>query len=276
MEELDNTRYQQVFNIEEDETLLSRVEVVICILMQRGLFIAGFDGSKALLTIHYTGLSKSKQVWDLDFFEQLFANEQLLTMREKVKAVFISSDKNIIVPEDLYDESAAKKWLNRIHYVEQNELVTAYSLHSDKAKYVVATPVNITELVKINFKKANISPLPIYNFLGGRQQSLYLQCCISSEQVSATLHNYSQLMWHKVFTYTNAEDIAFEMKHLCMENNISPSKLNIVINAISAAEYDVINDLSQYYPGLKSGDGTTIQSRWQPAISLAKQLLGCV
>jgi hypothetical protein len=84
------------------------------------------------------------------------------------------------------------------------------------------------------------------------------------------------LLWHKVFDYTCAEDIAYEIKHLCMENNISPSKISIMCNTISASEYEVINDLSQYFPGIKSGNGRTMSARWDPAMALAHQLLECV
>jgi hypothetical protein len=275
MDELNNN-YGQVYNVEEDITPAERVGTVICILMQRCLYIAGFDSNKELLTIHYTGYKADKAVWDTDFFEHLFSHEQLLKNKDKVRSIFIGTDKNLVVPEDLYEEPAAKNWLSHLHHVEKNDMAGTYALADEKAHYVYAAPVNITELVKINFKKAVIVPLPFYHFCGTGKQSLHLQCVISSEQVTATLHNYSQLLWHKVFSYTSAEDIAYQVKHLCMENNISPSKVTMVCNALSAAEFDVINDLTQYYPGIKAGDGSTINNRWVPAISLAKQLLACV
>ena len=270
-----NSNYQQVYNAAEDEGLLSRVDIVICILMQRSIYIAGFDNNKELLTIHYMGYNSDKAVWDLDFFEHTFAQEQLLKAREKVKSVFISTDKNLVVPEALYEEQAAKNWLGHIHYIEHTDIVTSYALADEQAQYIYAIPVKINELIKINFRKAAIAPLPFYHFCGSGKQSLHLQCCISNDQASATLHNYSQLLWHKVFMCTNAEDIVYEVKHLCMENNISPSKVSMVCNTTSAADYDLLNDLTQYYPGIKCGDKSTISNRWDPAISLAKQLLAC-
>jgi hypothetical protein len=268
--------FEQVYNVQEDDNLPSRVASVVCILVQRGLLAAGFSATKEVLTIHYTGYKKNKPVWDLDFFEHLISQEPLLTSREKVKGIFICSDKNLIIPESLYEEKEAKSWLKQIHFVEAKEGIDSFNLKDDKARYLHAVPIKITELLRINFKKIPLQPLGIYMFCNTQQQSLFLQCCITNEQVCATLHNYSQLLWHRVFDYTCAEDIAYAIKHLCMENNISPSKISMMCNTMSAAEFEVLNELSQYFPGMKSGNCQMINTRWDASISLAGQLLECV
>jgi len=272
---IENT-YEQVYNIKEDEGLPARVALVVCVLLQRGLFIAGFSITKELLTIHYSGYNANRPVWDIGFFEQVFASEPLLTTREKIKGVFVSSSKNMVVPDELYGEAEAKSWLKRLFYIEARDLINILQLENDKARYVYATPVDVAELIKINFKKALLLPLAAYHFDTDQVQSLHLQCCISSEQVVATLHNYSQLLWHKAFDYSCAEDIAYEIRHLCKENYIDAAKLNVACNAFSAAEYDVINELTQYFPGIKAGNGRTLHAQWDPAIFLAAQLLECV
>jgi len=270
------TTYEQIYNVREDEMLSSRVALVISVLLPRGLMIAGFSITKELLTIHYAGYSNTKPVWVLDFFEQLFATEPLLTVREKVKGIFVSSHKNLIVPDELYTEVAATDWLHKLHYVEQQEVVTAYTLENDKATYLHAVPTNINELIKINFRKAVVLPLSDYHFAVRQVQSLHMQCCFSNEQLTATLHNYSQLLWHQIIDYSTAEDIAYALKLLCKENYIDPAKLNITCNCVSGAEYNVVNELTQYFPNLKAGNGLAIHARWEPAISLANQLLACV
>ncbi len=271
-----NNTFEQVYNVQEDDNLSSGVALVICVLVQRGMVVAGFSITKELLTIHYTGYNKTKPVWDLDFFEHLLSQEPLLAVREKVKGVFICTDKNLVVPDALYEEKDAKSWLRHIHFVEAKETIEIFPLEEDKARYMHAVPVHITELMKINFKKVPVLPLALYQFRHTRQQSLYLQCCLTNEQVCATLCNYSQLLWHRVFDYTCAEDIAFEIKHLCMQNNISPSKITMMCNTVSAAEYGILNDLSQYFPGIKSGNGRTMSDNWDASTSLAYQLLECV
>ncbi len=268
--------YEQVYNVREEDTLSSRVALVICVLVQRGLYVAGFSITKELLTIHYTAYSKNKPVWQLDFFEQLFTGEPLLAVREKVKGVFIYGSKNLIVPDELYSENDAQSWLRKIFFIEQQDKIAVYPLENDKASFLQAIPLNISELVRINFKKAEVLPLQAYHFGDRQVQSLHLQCCITSEQVTATLHNYSQLLWHQVFDYSSAEDIAYAIKLLCKENYIDAAKLNITCNGIAGSEYDVINQLTQYFPSIKSGNGHTLHARWDPAVTLANQLLECV
>ena len=267
---------EQVYNLHEDESISSQVTHVICVLVQRGMLTAGFSADKELLMLHYTGYNKSKPIWELDFFEHLFVQEPLLAVREKVKGVFILTDKNLVIPDDFYDENEAGNWLRHIHFTEPNDVNLSYSLDEDNAQYLFAVPLSITELVKINFKKAALLPLPVYYFKNTNRQSLYLQCCITGEQLCATLHNYSQLLWHRIFDYTSAEDIAFAINQLCIENHISSSDISLNCNTTSATEYDVLNELSRYFPAIKDGNGNTIRTRWDAVICLAQQLFACV
>jgi hypothetical protein len=267
---------EQVYNVREDDTLSARVALVICVLVERGAFVAGYTIGKELLTIHYTAYGANKPVWELDFFEHLFASEPLLAVRDKVKGVITGTGKNLIVPDELYDEQEAEKWLRKLHFVEQLDRVNTYPLDNDKAILLQAMPVNIAELVKINFKKAMVLPLHAYQFEGENAQSLHMQLCLAGDQVFVTLHNYSQLLWNHVVSYACAEDIAFAIKQMCKENYIDPVKLHISCNALAGTDYDVINSLTQYFPNVRSGNGEVINARWQPAICLANQLLACV
>lgn len=267
---------EQVYNVREDDTLSARVALVICVLVERGAFVAGYTIGKELLTIHYAAYGANKPVWELDFFEQLFASEPLLALKDKVKGVFTGGAKNLVVPDELYDVQEAENWLRKLHFVEQTDRISTYELENDKAVHLQAIPVNISELVKINFKKALVLPLHAYQFEGENAQSLHMQLCLTDDQVFVTLHNYSQLLWNHVVRYSCAEDIAYAIKLLCKENYIDPVKLHMSCNALNGAAYDVVNALTQYFPNVKSGNGEVINARWQPAICLANQLLACV
>lgn len=275
MTHLSNAVNEQVYNAREEESTPSRVALVICVLARRGLYVAGFSITKELLTIHYSGYGISRPVWDLDYFEQAFVSEPLLAVKEKIKGVFIASDRHIIVPDELYDENHAREWLKRIYYVEHGDKVMISELEHDKAILLQAVPLNITELVRINFKKAGIIPLHLYQFDRKHNLSLQLQCCLTGDQVILTLHNYSQLLWHHVADYSRAEDIAYMIRLHCKENYIDPAKLNITCDALSGADFEVINNLTQYFPAIKCGNSMTIHTSWDPAKCLANQLLEC-
>ncbi len=274
--ETNNNDLLQVYNVNEDENLLLQVDKVICIFFQRGFLAAGFSAGNELLTIRYNGYDINYPVYSINFYEQVIEIEPLLNDKEKVKGVFFLGEKNMIVPNDLFQETYSKNWLKQIHFIEQNEVIDFYPLDQDKAYYLQAMPLEIKELVNSNFINAKILPLAYYQFRKPPKVGLALQCCVTNDQVAATMHIDGQLMWHSVYYYTVAEDIVFEGKLLCKENGFSATKLTILFNSFTALQFNLINDLTQYYPGLKSGEGNRILTSWDTSISLLQQLLVCV
>jgi len=275
MTAINKNTFEQVYNVREKEDLSPKVSHVICLLLQRGIMVAGFNASGDLLVIHYTGYNPSKPVWALDFFEHIFVQEPLFANRDKVKGVFILGDRSLLVPDALYEKDDAGKWLRGIHYIEAKERTGAYSLERDKATYIYAAALGILELLKINFKKSAILPLPAYQFQNTSNQGAYINCFITSEQACATFYNNGQLLWHKVFDYSTAEDIAYEINHLCRTYNILSSEVTLACDTISAAEHNILLALSQFFPGMRSGIGP-IKNNWDGAISLAQLLFKCV
>jgi hypothetical protein len=271
-----HNNYEQVYNASESPNLLAKASRTICVLMPRGVWAAAFSDENELLTIHYTGYSKNKPVWQLDFFEHLFGTEPIFADKNNVAGVFLCTAKNLLVPEELYSENEAKSWLHALHFVEPSEDVQAYSLLEQDARYVLAIPRNITELIRINFRNAETLPLALYQFKGVDTAKFKAYCCITPEHVCTTLHGDGKLLWHRITEYTNGEGAAFNIKHYCRENNIDESQLEVICNSMLASEYDAINGLSLQFRGVWDGSNERPKSRWQPSISLAKQLLACV
>lgn len=274
MSTIDKKIYEQVYNVNSDVTLTSQVASVVCLLARRGVMTAGFNAAGELLIIHYNGYNHHKPVWALDFYEQLFAQDPLLGAKDKIKGVFISTDKFLLVPAALYHEKDATEWLKHIHFMEPGDTAEPYSLGS-KLPYLHAIPVYIPELIKINFKKAAKLPLSTYQFNNIPQTGAHVQCCLLQEQACIMLHNDGNLLWHQVIDYTTAEDIAYEVKHFCAANGLDAGKITVACNAVSATEYPVIAELSRYFV-VSAGNGNAIRAPWDGAISLAKQLRGCV
>ena len=267
--------YRQVYNAYEDPALLALTDHIVCLFTRRGVLASAFNSADELLSIHYAGYSKDKPVWELDFFEQLFLQEPLLVKRDKITKVFFLSDKNIVVPDDLYEPRDAENWLRTICFTDIIDTIDHFNLENDRASYVYAIPLNIKELVKINCPGVPVLPLPAHQFNTPDRPSTSLQCFISAEQACVTFYYGDNLLWHKVFEYAAAEDIVYEINLLCKEHGIDAGKLTISCNTISATEYTVINNLSQYFTMIRTGYGNKINSFWSPTISLVQQLLTC-
>ena len=267
--------YRQIYNVREDEHILSWTEYVTCVFTRRGLLAAAFNSSNELLSMHYTGYGKERPAWDLDFFEPLFTQEPILVKHELIKRVFFCTERNMIVPNELYDRTEAEHWLKQIHFIEPTDVIEHYPLKEQKANYIYAVPHYMRELVRINSGHAVVIPLPAYQFSHKSTQHTYLQCFISCEQACVSLYHLNALIWHRVFEYTQAEDIAYEIRVVCREHKIAADKLTVACNALSATEYAIANELSQYFTAITTGDGHSIKSLWSPVMSLIKQLSSC-
>ncbi len=276
MAKTNNNSNQQVWNVSDDDSLYGQVSQAAVLLLPRGLLVAGFRQDNDLLTLHYSGYNNNRPIWELAFFEQLFAHEPLLATKATVKGVFILPDRQLLIPDELYDKTEAENWLRKIHFMERSDVFQCYALPEAKAQYLIAVPVNITELIRINFNKATILPASVYQFSNIPAKGAVVQCLISAEQVSTTLHNNGQLLWHNVFDYNKAEDIAYMLMQVIDENLIPRHQVTVRCNAVSAAEHKVIGNLSQYFPGITTGDGYGFTSGWESAVSLALQLFSCV
>ena len=267
--------YRQVYNATDDIKILADIDRVTCILSRRSLLTAAFNSANELLTIHYVGYNRERPVWDLDFFEQLFSQEPLLKDRSKIAKVFFFSSLQLMVPDELYDETEAKTWLKQVQFIDINDVIKQYYQKEDRAYYLYAVPINIEALMKINCSMATILPLQAYQFASNYTRGVRLHCFITNDQACVSLYHYGTLLWHRIFDYTNAADIAYEIRLVCEEHKINGDKINLACNTLSAAEYNVANDLSQYFSGITTGTGHTINSVWSPVLSLIKQIESC-
>jgi Protein of unknown function (DUF3822) len=275
-EEIKSENLLQVYNVGDVEVLPSQVDMVLCVMVRRGILVAGFNPQKDLLTLRYHGYEAHKTVWDMEFFGRVADTEPLLEAPEKVRAVFVLSDKNMVIPNDLYKEQHAKVWLRQIHYIEHDDAIEAFQLEQDRAMYMLAIPGDVKNWITNKFPNASIRSLAEYQFLKPPKIGLCLQSCVTAEQVCCTLHIDGNLLWHKVMDYAAAEDIVFEGKFLCKENNYFATKLTILFNSLTGGEFPVLNDYSQYYAAMKSGEGARIHAPWDAPTALIKQLLQCV
>ncbi len=263
--------YRQVYNVREDEQLLTGLHRVTCVFARRAVLAIGYDANNELLSLHYAGYGKERPVWELDFFEQLFHQEPLLLKHDKITNVFVLTSSEMMVPEALYNKEAAEQLFNTIHFVEPNDVIAHYEVRNPGARYLYNIPHGINELIRISCHKANVRPLAACQ-LGNAAP---LQCILSGEQACVTLQNNGKLLWHKVFDYAQAEDVAYEIKLVCKEHNINADKLAIACGCASTTEYAAVNALSQYFGGIKGSDGQYIKSLWGPTLSLVKQLETC-
>lgn len=278
MSEITNSAINyHTYNLHEGDSLMSQVAKVVCVLLPRGLVVSGFSDHGDLLMIRYGDYNPSLPTWILDFFEHRFIDEPLLANPQNVVATFIASDKYMVIPEALFDEQAAVKWLNKIYFVEGNEVLSVQRLQEDKAKYMYAFPGTMKSLVGRYFTNSKVFPLPTYQFYKPYKSDSSLQCLITGDQVYATLYKNRNLHWHQVFAYENAEEIAYHIKLLCKQQRINSETLDLQCAVTYRGLNPVLYEIAQYFPNLRDTDGqvTAHNKQWASTIGLLQQLYAC-
>lgn len=257
--------------------LMTAVKKVLVTICPRSLTLSGIGDNGAVLAVRYSDYNNVPTDWIIDFFEHQFLNEPLLTDANKVVAAFIGTEKNIVVPSSLYNAETAETWLKKVHFVENDDIVTVHPLGNDKAQYVYAWPLMIKDLLKRYFPKAKTYPLAAYQFTKKQSSNPIVECCISTQEAFITIHNTKgQLVWHEVSGYGLAEDLAYRILAACKQHNIDNYTLRCT--ALSSELVLVLHKLSQYFENLQVGDSQSYMnaSGWEAPIYLSKQLYQCV
>jgi hypothetical protein len=280
MAELSNhTITNLYFNAHEGPTLIAQVEKVILLIFPRGLLVAGFNASGDLLMINYTAHNDSMPTWILDFYEHSFIDNKLLQAPEKIAGVFIATEKYLIIPDELFSEGHAEDWLKKIFFVESGETTDRFRLHEDKAHYLFAYSTAIKNLATRYFHVAPVLPLACYQFHKPYKMDAILQCCITPDQVIATLYKNQHLTWHQNFAYSTAEDIAYQIGLMSKQYRLDSQNMDFHVSVVHKELNNVVLDLTQYYPKLKYGnDGDNIghSKEWNMTSNLLQQLISCV
>lgn len=278
MSEITNNVNWQVYNAHEGDTLLQHAASVICILMPRALVTGGFNERGELLTIRYNDYQNDLPTWILDFFEHEFINEPLLGDTNSVKALYVATEKSMIVPNGLYSEEEAADWMKRLYFIESNEVIDSYPLKNDGAVYTYAWPADMQSLADRYFPQAKVLPLAAYHFSKALKGSYNVQCCITPTHVYATLYKDHNLLWHQIFHYEAATDIAYQLLLYCKENKIDPQQLQLQCAVVNKDLNTVAAEVATYFKGYVNSlhnTGGDARRGWAGTLYLLQQLYAC-
>jgi hypothetical protein len=264
---------KQVYAADKKGNLLSQVDKVFVCLSGNSMHVAGFSSSGEVLTIRCHPFDGRP-----DFFERNFTNEPLLTHTGKVSHIFLTAPKQLLVPKAIYKEDAAAQWLNDLHFVGKDEVVHEYPLREDKAQYLFAVQLTARDILIRYFPKARIMPFAAHQFNKNYKTSQILQCTFTEYEVYLTLYKDRKLHWHKVHEYRTIEDVAYQIKLLCRQQDLDQEQLAIICAADTNMLTRRIHDLFSYFPNLKIGTGKmdVPDGPWKAPVYLFQQLYSCV
>jgi hypothetical protein len=258
----------------ETGNLMASVKKVAIVLGAHSLMSIGYGDKGEVLAIRYCDYNNLSADWISDFYEHQFITEPLLAEEGKVTTAFISTERTLIVPANLYNAEVAAAWLSKMYLVENDDVVSEYKLENDQAQLVYAWPQMIQDLVKRYFPNAIVLPLNAAQLNKSAKDSGGVQCIVSLREAAITLYNAGKLLWSETMRYATAEDIAYRIQHLCITNGLDAPEVRCTCT--SSELMLVVSKLTQYFPNLNTGDGQAIHAAWEAPVSLSRQLYKCV
>lgn len=278
MSEITNSTVNyHVYNLHEGDGLINQVSKVICVILPRGLITAGFTHQGDLLMIRYGDYDKNLPVWILDFFEHRFVDEPLLHKPENVIATYVVTDKYMLVPNALFHKNTAEQWMKSIFFVEDNEQIADHAFREAGMHYLYSLPTPIKGLASRSFPKSKFLPLAAYQLHQQYKPEHGILCCITSQQVQASMYQQGQLQWHQVFSYETVEDIAYHLHLLCKEHKLDASTIDIECFLAYNGLHYILNNLIPYFPNIRQMDSgvMTSNAQWASSVSLYQRLYTC-
>ncbi|XZF13850.1 DUF3822 family protein [Chitinophagaceae bacterium MMS25-I14] len=265
-----------IYKAHESDTLMSEVTRVVCILMPRASLIAGLNTENEVCIIRSHSYGNTYEAWHQDFFATMLTKDPLLGDLSILPSVFIAAEKQIIVPAALYDQQEAGNWLTSQFFVSPDELIHHCDAPADNAFIVYAQPAMADKLVKTYFNHAALLPVNIYQHCGTPAGDA-VQCLITENEVFASLRRKGKLTWHQAFSYTNAEEIVYQLGLMCKQYNIKLVDLNLQCAATETSCMAIIQELATFFPHLRYDHVVTdaADKDWAPVIYLVQQLNAC-
>jgi hypothetical protein len=264
------------YRANEHDTVLSEVASVLCVLMPRAFLVAGLNEEGKVVMIRYNSYATTDPEWEPRFFEHEFMTETLLGVPEQVKAVFVGSEQAMLIPESFYEEGAARNWIEKLQIVSPTDVLHTHKLATPDAQYAFMLPAAMDKLLHRYFAETPILPVAAYQFHKPNKNGALLQCLIAEHTVVASLHQNGNLLWHNQFSYTTAEDIAWQAAYLCRELHVPRIDLNIQATMLCDSCYGLTAELEQYFPRIKwSVSAPAEGGDWSPVVYLLQQLYAC-
>lgn len=233
----------QHFNMHDDP--LTNIETLHLLIWDRGLCIAGYGLNGNVLTTKVYTFPKG----DIHAIESVFMNEPLVAGPQPVTHTWIAEARNMLIPQHLFHEDAAKVWLEKFHFIAPDESVKTTTVKQPDA-ISIAYPVSndLIALLKKNFPEGKIESL----------SGMLLQQHVSADSNTAdivfmnetaalTIHQKGKLLSHQIIMVEDVNNLVYKIASICQDYQIAQEDLKVSISGCCIPEA-YCNELKAFYP----------------------------
>jgi hypothetical protein len=255
----------QHFTMHDDP--LTNIETLHLVIWDKGLCIAGYDHYGNVLTTKVY----SYAAWDIAAIESIFINEPLVAGPQPVTHIWIAEERNIIVPQHLYQAEAAGEWLRKFHFIEAGETVhdTTITQHL-QATVVYPLLDKLQALLHKYFAEGKTEAISGM-ILCQEATTEYNTADITflDKKVVLTVRNHGKLVTHQITEPGNMDNLAYKIALICQECDIKQGQLRVSLSGLCLTD-DNVNELKAFFPNM-----TVADSEQSSSFILLSKLISC-
>jgi hypothetical protein len=233
----------QHFNMHDDP--LTNIETLHLLIWEQGLCIAGYGLNGNVLTTKVYVFPKG----NIHSIESIFINEPLVAGPQPVTHIWIAKTRNMIIPQHLFQETAAAAWLAKFHHVTPDESILCTSI-KQPTPVSIAYPVpnHLITLLKKYFAEGQINALS--GMLLQQEASTEndtADIVFLKETIALTIRKKGKLISHQIGLTEDINNLVYKIASISQEYKIAQEDLKVSISGFCIDE-NTTNELKSFYP----------------------------
>ncbi|KAA5536684.1 DUF3822 family protein [Taibaiella lutea] len=233
----------QHFNMHDDP--LTNIETLHLLIWDQGLGIAGYGIDGNVLTTKVYTFAKD----NIHAIESIFMNEPLVAGPQPVTHVWIAESRNILIPQHLFSEDAAKIWLEKFHFIAAGESIRTTTVKQPDA-LSIAYPVSndLIALLNKNFPEAKIESFSgMVLQQGVLADSNTVDIVFMNETAALTIHQKGKLIAHQITSAEDIHNLVYKIASICQDYKIGQEDLKVSVSGFCVSE-ETCHELKAFYP----------------------------
>ncbi len=245
-DEIKNPKNQDEY--EAEENAITTILEMQLILWQKGMCVVGFDNygiPQKVKTFFFP------QDWDLKFMEYIFVNDPMFAGEEAFSKVWLTDERIILVPEQLYVKDYADEWFRKFHFLESEEILFHDNMSPAlEAQIIFPIPENLKELL-YQYLKEDISMNALSKVALGtsiNDNGNFIKIVNLPKVVLLSLQENGKNILHQVCNYENSENIIYKIAIILQEKDLNQDEVQIAISGIAPFYNNILDELQSFFP----------------------------
>lgn len=258
-----------VWQYEADGNAISEILGMQLILWSKGMCAVGYNTEGIPQKVKTYLFPKN---WDAIYIEYVFTNEPLFAGPEAFTHIWLTEERNILVPEQLYMKDYADEWIRKFHFLEKDEVLFNDDLKPAlDAQMVFPVQEKLKELLEMYMGDAKISTLSKMALRTPAPSAENLIEIINLPKTALlSLQENGKYILHQVCSYEKTEDILYKIAIILQEKDLRQDEINLTLFGIAPFWNNIIEELQTYFSFTEALEDTT-----RVTIDFLKELYLC-